>query len=174
MYCILIFPVILSSCASQQIDIQAHAESVAETCLIHLIESTNIIRTLMAQNKLGELLEEHEPEQIALLLNNTSPAQMAFETEVLSTVVPLVVVYYFQVNEESRNYIKELEKLAVQYDNQVKFVVVDAEKLFSLVQIAEIEKLPYIELFKDKGIIDSYKEGISSKSLEQKLVNYLR
>ena len=76
------------------------------------------------------MLEKHNPEQLELLLNNVSPAKMAFESEVLSTTVPLIVIYYFKESQESQEFIKRLKNLAKKYDDQIKFVVVDVTAYF--------------------------------------------
>ena len=142
--------------------------------LINLVDSTHIIRTLIAQNKIGDLLEDHDSEQLALLLDNKSPAQMAFEAEVLSSTIPLVAVYYFQESKESKEFIKQLEDLAIKYDNQIKFVLVDAERLFSLAQDALIEELPTILLVKDREIINRFESSLSKSKLEEQLAVYVK
>lgn len=139
--------------------------------LINLVESTHIIRALITQNKIGDLLEDHDPKQLALLLDNKSPAQMAFESEVFSSTIPLVV-YYFQESQESDEFINQLEDLAIKYEDQIKFVLVDAERLFSLIQDAQIEELPAILLVKNREIIDRFDGGMSKDQLEERLVAY--
>lgn len=110
--------------------------------LVDLVQSTQIIRALINSNQLDTLLEAHDPAQLALLLNNFSPAQMAFETEVKATDYPLVVSYYYQPNTQSREFLTQLAQLATQYHDQIKFVVIDSEQLFTLAQAAEITTFP--------------------------------
>lgn len=172
-----IFTVIILSLSSFLLLWQSHAtqkETNDISCpLINLVESTHIIRTLIVNNQLESLLEDHDPEQLTLLLNNVSPAKMAFESEVLSTTIPLVVVYYFQENEESKKFLQKLKKLAMTYDDIIKFVTVDVDQLFSLVQDAEIETLPTIVLVKNREIIEKIEDIISITQLEQLLKNHI-
>lgn len=140
--------------------------------LINLVDSTNIIRSLLIQNRIGELLEQHDPEQLDLLLNNFSPAQMAFESEVLSTTVPLVIVYYFKNNAQEQEFIKQLDYLAKEYDDSVKFVIVDADALFSLARNADIENYPTLLFVKDRTIIDRIEQDNNVTLLKQKLSLY--
>ena len=138
----------------------------------NLVESTRIIRSLITQNKLGERLEDHSPEQLSVLLDNVSPAKLAIEVEVLSTTIPLVAVYYFDASQEKESFIKQLEELAIKYEDHIKCVVVDAQQLFSLVEDAEIENLPAMLLVKDREIIDRLEGEMSIELLEQFLLKH--
>ena len=144
--------------------LQSNQHEVSSSFVINLVESTHIIRTLISQNALGKVLEEHDPEQLSLLLDNVSPAAMAFESEVLSTTVPLVVVCYCS-DEDLKNelFVSRLENLALTYDNKVKFVIVDVNQLFSLAQDAEIETTPVFLIVKDREVIGRF-EGDDSIS----------
>ncbi len=97
---------------------------------------------------------------------------MAFESEVLSSTIPLVVVYYFQKSQANDEFIKYLENLAIKYDDQIKFVLVDVERLFSLVQDAQIEEVPTILLIKDREVIDRFEADLSKRNFEEKLMKY--
>jgi len=163
---------VLFSCSLWYTRERPKDEDILSSPLIDLIESTHIIRTLIVQNKLESLLEDYDPEKLVMLLDNVSPAKMAFESEVLSTTVPLVVVYYFQENEESKIVIQELKNLAVTYDNRIKFVVIDVDKLFSLAQDAEIENHPTILLVRNREIIKRYVHMINVYQLEQEFRDY--
>ncbi len=163
--------ILLPSCSFWSTNSKTEAESNLSP-LINLVDSTHIIRTLITQNKVGDLLEDHDSEQLALLLDNKSPVQMAFESEVLSSTIPLVAVYYFQKSQANDEFIKYLENLAIKYDDQIKFVLVDVERLFSLVQDAQIEELPTILLVKDREIIDRFEGNLSKRHFEEKLIKY--
>ncbi len=152
----------LSACTEQK-------KEIPEQQLINLVESTQIIRTLIHNNKLNTLLEDHAPEQLDLLLNNMSPAKIAFEVEVLSSTIPLIVVYYFKENLESRNFIEKLKKLAIIWDNQIKFVTIDVEKLFVLVQDADIQEIPTLLFVKDREVIDKIEGIANTDAFEEKL-----
>lgn len=94
---------------------------------------------------------------------------MALESEVLSANIPLVVIYYFKESIESQKLIQKLENLAAKYDNQIKVVTIDADKLFSLAQNADIEKLPTLLFVKDREIINRIEDSITIEQLEHKL-----
>lgn len=137
--------------------------------IIDLVDSTNIIRSLIHRNALDTILEEHSPAELDLLINNVSPAKMAFEVEVLSSTVPLVIVYYFIESPESRGFINQLQSLAATLHDTVKCVVIDVEKLFSVAQEAHIEEIPTLLFVKNREIIDEMVGEISFEALEQKL-----
>lgn len=152
----------LTSCNSLKLGSKESFET-----LVDLSESTKIIRAIISQNKLDKLLEEHDPEQLELLLDNFSPAQLAFEVEVLSSTIPLVIIYYFKGQE--KYFIRQLEKLAQDYENKVKFVIIDSEKLFSLAQDAEIENFPTIIFSKNRKILEKIARNISVDLLKAKI-----
>ena len=158
----LILILFFSSCISEKTKEQANA-------VINLVDSVKIIRIVVCKNKLNELLEAHDPEQLELLLNNFSPAQMAFESEVLSATIPLVVVYYYKESEKEKYFIEELEKLAKLNINKVKFVVVDSDKLFTLAQDAEIESFPTIVFSKNREIVEKITENITIDLIDTKI-----
>lgn len=162
----------LSSCSLPFPSAKKEASSKSDTSLVDLVDSTRIIRLLIAKDKIGETLEPHDSSQLELLLNNKSPAQMVFESEVLSTTIPLVVVYYFKAGTESKKFIDELKVLADKYDDKIKFVVIDVDQLFSLAVDAEIEKVPTILFVENRNIIERIEEIPSIDQLNKKLINY--
>src|SRR5204863_9856649 len=106
-------------------------KDISLSSVIDLVESTYIIRQLIKENTLESVLEEHDPEQLALLLDNISPASMAFESEVLTTTIPLVAVCYCNNDDAGHALlVQQLENLALKYADEVKFVIVDAIRLF--------------------------------------------
>lgn len=151
----------LASCSNSQ-----KSTNDDTRALIDLVESTHIIRALISQNKLHELLQEHDQEQLSALLDNVSPAHMAFESEVLETTVPLVVIYYFKDSEQEQEFIKQLDLMAQEYDDRVKFVIIDVEKLFTLAQDAEIDQLPTILISRQRDIVERITDGITIDAIQ--------
>jgi hypothetical protein len=129
--------------------------------LVRLTDSTNIIRELISTKNLGKMLEPHTTEQLELLINNFSPAQLAFEAEVFTTTVPLVFVYYYEDNVHEQAFIEQLEELAIEYDDKVKFVIVDIDALFALAQDVGIEKSPTLILAHNRDILEKRDENIT-------------
>lgn len=138
--------------------------------LIDLESSTKIIRALICDNKLDTILETHDSKQLDRLLNNFSPAQMAFEVEVLATTIPLVVVYYYQ-NAPEDTFLKELDQLAATDPEKIKFVVVNADTLFTLAQEAEVEQFPTILVVKNREIIERTSGKFTIDSIQDLIKN---
>lgn len=160
------FLVLLTSCSTTQ----QTKESTA--ALVHLIDSTTIIRNLIAQNRVGELLEEHTPAQLQRLLNNFSPAKIALEAEVLApSEETTVLVYYFKNDPQEQLFLQQLEALATQYENRVKIVTVDADKLFSLAEDADIQKLPTLIVAQDRSITTMLSEDITIDHIKNIISN---
>jgi hypothetical protein len=153
---VLILP-FLSACSAPK------NEPVKESThpLVRLTDSTNIIRELISTKRLEKVLESHTAEQMELLINNFSPAKLAFEAEVFTTIIPLVIVYYYEDNVHEQTFIQQLEELAIEYDNKVKFVIVDMDALFSLAQDVDVEKSPTIILARNRDILEKRDERIT-------------
>lgn len=163
--CIGLVILFLTSCTSRK-----PLDDHGSTCgLVHLLDSTRIIRALITQNKLSDLLVDHDPEQLDVLLNNVSPAQMAFEVEVLSSTVPVVFVYYYKDSPEEQAFIRLLNALAVEYDERVKFVVVDVDKLFVLAEGAAIETYPATIVVQQRDIIETIPGTVTIDEIKQRI-----
>src|ERR1700722_10163639 len=85
--------------------------------LVRLTDSVIIIRELISTKRLEKVLEPHTVEQMELLVNNFSPAQLAFEAEVFTTTMPLVIIYYYEDSAHEQTFIQQLEELAIEYDD---------------------------------------------------------
>jgi thioredoxin-like negative regulator of GroEL len=149
-YVLLLILPFLSACSAPKNELLEEAFQP----LVRLAESTTIIRELISSKQLGKVLEPHTAEQMELLINNFSPAELAFEAEVFTTTTPLIAVYYYEDNAHEQAFIHELEALALEYDDKVKFVVVDIDALFSLAQDADIEKAPTLILARNRDILE--------------------
>jgi NAD(P)H-hydrate repair Nnr-like enzyme with NAD(P)H-hydrate dehydratase domain len=162
--CFFIFLFFLSACATKK-------DAYVPPATINLVNSTHLIRTLINQNKLDMILDECNPQELELLLDNFSPAEMAFEAEVLSTTVTLVIVYYFKHDARQEDFIEKLELLAQEYTD-VKFVLIDGDKLFFLAQDAEIENFPTVILSKNRAVLEKITEDITLPLLRNKIEYY--
>jgi len=150
----------LSSCSS------ATNTEDERTVLVDLVESTQIVNALIREHKLSDILQDHDEDQLALLLNNVSPAQLAFEAEVKSSTISSVVIYYYQDSPHEQEFIIQLKELAHQYDNRVKFVIIDADKLFSLAHDAHIEKFPTAVMIRYNSIAFNLTDTITIDQLK--------
>ena len=164
-FCLLV--AVISSCSQKN-----NTETIPFKALINLEDSIKLLRTLITQNKLGQALEKHDPEQLDLLLNNYSPAHMAFEAEVLSTTIPLVLVYYFKNSAQEQRFLQQLDQLVLDYPDSLKCVIIDIDRLFSLAQDAEIETVPTIVFSKDREMLEKITDNITIDSLRKKIVKH--
>ena len=97
---------------------------------------------------------------------------MAFEAEVLTTTMPLVFVYYYEETAQEQAFIQQLEALAIEYDGRVKFVVVDADALFSLAQDVDIATFPALIVAQNRDILETITENITLDLIHQLLTTY--
>lgn len=157
---------LLPSCSSIKNDTHIQQLSAPDTTIIDLLESTRILRTLIQTNKIGDLLENHDAEQLEALLNNMSPVQMAVEVEMIRTPVP-VIAYIFEPGIRHDHLLPMLKDLAHIYDQKVKFVMIDGPKLFQLYDLFAINTLPTVLFLKNGEVIARLEDDINRKVLEE-------
>lgn len=86
----------------------------------------------------------------------------------LSALVP-VVVYFFDDRDQASPFINELEQLAKACGDTVKFVIIDANRLFSLVEDAEIQHCPTVFIVQNRSIIMRLERDITIERLQMEL-----
>lgn len=108
--------------------------------------STEIILSLFKRDELHKILVDADADGLDTLIKNMSPAQMAFESEVLS--YPGMCALIFSNANDWRKLHDDVIALA-QYYPHIKFVKVDVNKLFKIAELAEIESLPAVVFIQD-------------------------
>lgn len=162
----------ISTCSGQT------QEDKMPSPLVDLVESTRIIRAVISNNKLGELLQERDEEQVSLILDNFSPALLAFTSEVRDSTVPLLMLYFFKDSPRERIFIEKLRSLAQEYNERIKFVVIDVEKLPMIAEELDVEKAPTIFLMQNNNnvifnVLFEMHENITIDALERAITNAL-
>lgn len=110
-----------------------------------LNESTSIIMSLLKNGNISEILAEeaqNSPDTIDILIKNFSPAEMAFEAEVLNFKDPVVILFYDETNSNHERIDASFKELAFRYQNKAKFVKIEVTKLFKLVEQALVNSVP--------------------------------
>lgn len=156
-----------------QCSFNKHNETLKpEETVIDLTLSTNLIRKAIEQNTLGELVQDASPQDITRFINNLSPAQLAFEAEILGKEIPGIIMFY----EDSASYAvlrSVFEQSAQQHKNQAIFATIDANELYSLAQSAQIEHFPAIIIVYNHEEVGRL-EGINSNTaLKEVLEGYI-
>lgn len=130
--------------------------------------STQIIMQLVEQHELSKVLEESDPAALKRLIKNFSPAEMAFEAEVLNWQQPVIM---FFVQKQAADY-KELhlilENFAHEHEKTIKFVEVDADELFKITEKFEISHLPALVLMDQRQELARV-EGLDPQSIKDAL-----
>jgi thioredoxin family protein len=124
--------------------------------IVDLNDSTTIILAMLrapdVEKTLASLLEDDDatPEKINFLIKNFSPAEIAFETEVLSFGEPVIVVFYSPTDEGWKTLREELNALTCTSEKKVKVVFVNTDELWKIAQQAQISTLPTISIMKNR------------------------
>ncbi len=133
--------------------------------LFDFADSVTIIRTLLQSNSLSKILENSDPADLDFLINNFSPAQIAFESEVLNCTLP-VLIYFYQKDVTERTLLREL---AVEYADRLKIVLVEEEKFPTICKEAQIDEYPTV-LLVDKRVEIGRIEGRFSRDAIERLI----
>lgn len=75
---------------------------------------------------------------------------MAFEAEVLNHQNPVLVAFFKPNKEWESSFKPTLRKLAQKYDNNIKFIEVDSDKLFKIAQTSEVDTFPTFILISNR------------------------
>ncbi len=144
-----IVPIILifNACEDQQKKIieKKSNEKDSSQLVVDLNESAALIIELLKKNAINKVLVEDaqkSSDTIDTLIKNFSPAEIAFESEVLNFEKPVVVLFYDNESPEAQHIDNSFEALAYNFYNKAKFVKVDVVKLFKLAEQASIDVAP--------------------------------
>lgn len=160
------YVILLVSCIISSPQLFAHITQSHD-----LLNSTHIVRHLIKKNKVKKLLEDTDSEQLEILLNNFSPAEIAFESEVLSAQVP-VILYFYNPTDKNHNQLQALvENIATHYKDTIKVVIIDAQALYKIAEKAEIEELPTIMIVRDRQEIERLIQPITEQRLKEMVDN---
>ena len=141
--------------------------------VINLETSVQIIKKLICKKELYKILEEHSnPESINLLINNFSPAEMAFEAEALNQELPALVIYFTPDDNQWPSLSILFENLAQDYKPFGKFISINSEKLFKLAEKAGIENTPTAIIIQERKEIKRL-ERLTVSSFSE-LTNYVK
>ncbi len=152
----------LPGCTSHEVE-QNHklpsAEEVKKNqaeIVVDLNESAQIIVELLKKNNISSILTPEalqSEDTIDTLLKNFSPAQMAFEAEVLNFIDPVILLYYDASQPEHNGIMNEFLATALNHQQRAKFVLIEVNKLFSLADQAHITTAPTILLIHNRSEI---------------------
>lgn len=124
----LIFLAFCSGCFNKQTEIITPDEAVVD-----LYNSTKIIKELLHTKQLSKILEPSTPQELELLITNFSPAEMAFEAEVLNSE-QLSILFFTQKTDPLYQILHALFEQKAREFVSIKFVEIDTELLFKLAQ----------------------------------------
>lgn len=125
----------------------ACAQKIENNNVIDFADSVKIVRELLQSNSLAHILENPEPDQLDFLINNFSPAEIAFESEVLNCTE--TVILYCHQNRYDQNIVDTLQQKCPHQ----KIVIIDADLFPFLVLDMEIDKSPTVTIVQGRAKI---------------------
>lgn len=146
--------IILAGCNStnellqlpQQCDTPQNNKAPATAVLDLDIVVTKILG-LIKNGKISEILLQdvkESPSVIDILVKNFSPAEMAFDSEILNSNVPAIVLFYDEIESSALLIQENFEKIAQDNYNRAKFVKIDVSTLFKLADQAMVTTVPTV------------------------------
>jgi len=127
---------------------QKPAVPVDESSIINFSESVCIIRSLLCTNSLSTILEDIDPKKLDFLINNFSPAEIAFESEVLSCTLPVVIYCYRSLIDEQ--IITAIRSAYVDH----KIVTINADDFPYVADSFAIKKYPALIFMKQREEVE--------------------
>jgi hypothetical protein len=162
----------LAGCDSCRHTCCNHA-SQAPAALCNLDDATVHVIDLIYHHKLGTVLPDADSRHIDMLTKNVSPAEIAFEAEVLTCSTPVVLYFFDNTIVDHVNTMNMLATFALRFANQVKFVIVNTQTLSKIAQKAEIDQLPTWMFVKDRNEITRLQGSITQEQLEENITHVL-
>ncbi len=145
----------------------------ASNLIINLDESTDIIIDLIRKKDLAKVLEEKSsPESIELLIKNVSPAEMAFEAEILNQSKPAIIAFFKEDDPRWQDLRTNLAAVAQSYRNTVNFAEVNADKLFKITENSNVEIFPALIVIHERKEIARL-EGAALGDLKDSVQKFL-
>lgn len=167
-YALLVF-LLCSGCKQAEVSVEkTHDERIV---IYDLDESTQIIMQLIKENSLKEILADKDPAEIDTLLKNFSPSEMAIEAEALN-FNGIAALIFFKPNDEWKKLRPLLVKIA-ETNPAIKFVQIDADKLYKVTQNAQIETFPALVLIRDRKEVGRI-EPITNATLHADIADQLK
>lgn len=155
----------LPSCMQSDVTTAQHNNDEQEI-IFDLNDSTDIILALLKSDELSKILEDVDPEKLDTLIKNVSPALMAFESEVLVCTLPVLVCYYaVDQREQCKNWLLQLHE----WHQNIKYVLVNVDKLFSVAQQSEVESTPTMLLIREREEIFRFTTPIELSAMSDAL-----
>ena len=122
--------------------------------LYNINESASIIMQLIKKDQLHSLLLNERKEETLSFIKNFSPAEMAFEAEVLSNQNPVLILYYSMNDPGLQEIHTILTKIGDDKIHSLKIVKIDVQELFKLADQAMIDSTPTLILIHQRKEVD--------------------
>lgn len=122
--------------------------------LFDLNESVEIILSLIQGDSFGLMLENADPKNIELILKNFSPAEIAFQAEVINSSLPTLLFFSNENSQESKEMKTIIESAALSYNKRCKFIEVNSDKLFKISHITGVMNIPALVLLHNGVTLD--------------------
>ncbi len=130
-------------------------QSESEDSLCNFADSVKIIRSLIETKTVYKIFEEPKQEEIDFLLNNFSPAEIAFESEVLRCTIP-VLIYFYEKEVKQRDLLQEL---AQKYNDRIKILLLDVDQFPCISEVLELTTFPVVILMNQREEAGRFSEG---------------
>jgi hypothetical protein len=141
-------------------------EMPARPVVYELKDSADIIKSLISMQRLDLVLHNNNKSVVEQLISNFSPAEMAFEAELLACTRPVLAVFVHDYHKQQEIQ-QVLEKKALAHLNQVKIVAIDSHELFRIAQLCDVDTITCMIIYERQELFRC--ENINQAMIEQEL-----
>lgn len=153
----------------------AHDEFCATTrpLITNLDETTSLIMALIQGDSLTMMLENPNKETLELLIKNFSPAEIAFQSEVLNNDLPTVALFITPDIGDYQEIKSHLEFCAREFSGRCNFVEIDIGKLFKIAHLNRISEVPTLLMLHNQTELGRMTQDFAQQEMKEKIASFL-
>lgn len=147
--------------------------ALSRPLITNLDEATSLILALIQGDSLTMMLENPDQDMLELLIKNFSPAEIAFETEILKGHLPTVALFITTDTPDYQTILDNLGACAQEFHGRCNFVEIDIRKLFKVAHLSRIQDIPTILFLHNRSELGRITEGFEQENIKEKIVSFI-
>lgn len=157
----------------------AHACDQEQLCattrplICKLDETASLILALIQGDSLTMMLENPNKETLELLITNFSPAEIAFQAEVLNNHLPTIALFVTPETSDYQLIMEDFITCAREFSHRCNFVEINTDKLFKIAQVSHVSDLPTLLFLHNSTEMARMSAHVAAHDLQAKIISFL-